>query len=66
MAVEKIDSFIFRGIKNLLVFERGTGVLVEDITYLTDITLDVSQTVNYLRGGYKNPKIKPILGKFGN
>lgn len=60
---DMIGSFIFRGIKSLLVFDRNTNDLVATIKYLTNVTLNDSREVQHLRGGYGMAKIIPILGE---
>ncbi|MEG1142476.1 MAG: hypothetical protein RSE41_08565, partial [Clostridia bacterium] len=63
MAIQnKLASFAFVGIKNLLVYSRETGALLADIDKMINIALNDNLQVDYLRAGYGNPKIMTIFG----
>lgn len=57
-----IGNFIIAGMKDLVFRDRETKEVEASIDKLTNITINDSQTVEFVRGGYTNPKLIPIYG----
>lgn len=57
-----LGNFIIVGIKNLLIKDRLTKEIVADIDKIVDINIADEMAVEFLRGGFTNPKLLPIYG----
>lgn len=57
-----LASFAFIGIKDLTFRKRGQSAIEAHLKHLVDINLSDETAVDYLRGGYNNPKLLTIYG----
>lgn len=57
-----LGNFIIVGIKNLLIKDRLTKEIVGDIDKIVDINITDEMAVEFLRGGFSNPKLLTIYG----
>lgn len=57
-----VGSFVYKGIKELIFRRKDTKEIACHLQYLVNFTLSDEQAVEYLRGGFNNPKLLPFYG----
>ena len=57
-----LASFAFLGIKDMTFRKRGQSTIEAHLKHLVDIDISDETAVDYLRGGYTNPKLLTIYG----
>lgn len=61
-AENMVQSFVYLGIKDFLIRDRETKKEVCKLKHLVNINLSDETSQEFLRGGYKNPKLLVLYG----
>jgi len=58
-----ISSYVYRGIKNLIIYDKVTNEAKCNIEHAVDVTLNDAMAEDHLRGGFGLPKILTVYGE---